>query len=169
MSDQLDLTELTTKIVSSFVGSNSMPSSEVPELISRVYGALAAAVSPSAAREPLNPAVPVRKSVTPDYIICLEDGAKLKMLKRYLRTRFDMTPEEYRRKWGLPADYPMTASSYSKVRSDLAHKIGLGQKPVGETRKSRAIAATSTNGSKTTTARGRKRGRKPNASKTPAG
>lgn len=164
MTDQLSLTELTTEIVSAFVGNNSLPASEVPGLIARVHGALTAAVSPTVEPERQAPAVAIKKSVMPDYLICLEDGAKLKMLKRYLRTRFDMTPEEYRRKWGLAADYPMTAPNYSKARSELAREIGLGGKAPGRKRKPRATAAASVNTSKPA-ARGAKRGRKPKAAK----
>jgi predicted transcriptional regulator len=163
MTSQDRLAELTVEIVSAFVGNNSIPPSELPRLIVGVYGALAGAASPSATSEPQVPSVAVRKSVTPDYIICLEDGAKLKMLKRHLRTRFDMTPEEYRRKWHLPADYPMTAPSYSKARSELAREIGLGQKSSG--RRKQLAAAASATAPKTASAGGRRRARKTKAAK----
>ncbi len=104
-----------------------MPSGELPQLIRDVYHALAAASSgaPAPAARP-EAAVPIKKSVTPEYIICLEDGKKLKMLKRHLRTAYDMSPEQYRERWGLPADYPMVAPNYAKQRSKLAKAIGLG-------------------------------------------
>jgi predicted transcriptional regulator len=102
--------------------------SELPKLIEDVYQALRSIGSEEAvvAEERPEPAVPIKKSVTPDFVICLEDGKKLKMLKRYLKARFDMTPEDYRERWGLPADYPMVAPNYAKQRQALAKKIGLG-------------------------------------------
>lgn len=132
MSD-LSLIELTADIVSAHVSNNNVPSNEVPGLIQSVFTALsqtsAPAPQPAAKQEP---AVSVRSSVKPDYIVCLEDGAKLKMLKRYLRTRYDMSPEEYRQKWGLPHDYPMVAPNYAEQRRSLAHQIGLGRKKIVE-------------------------------------
>ena len=118
--------ELVSKIVSAYVSNNSLPPGELPQLIWTVHGALegpgqAASSSPA-------PAVPIKKSVTPDYVICLEDGKKLKMLKRHLRTSYDMSPDEYRKKWRLPTDYPMVAPKYAAKRSELAKKIGLGRK-----------------------------------------
>lgn len=143
MTGKPNLLELTTEIVSSYAGRNSIAASDLPNLIARVHEALAAASSPSETPSAAEPAVPVKKSVTPDYIVCLEDGAKLKMLKRYIRTRYNLTPDEYRRKWGLPADYPMTAPNYSKTRSALALEIGLGRKPGEKTRRAAASAKTS--------------------------
>nr|WP_150004237.1 MucR family transcriptional regulator [Iodidimonas muriae] len=123
-----ELLALTTDIVVSHLSNNSVPVSELPKLIADVYGALRAIGSEDAVveAERPEPAVPIKKSVTPDFVICLEDGKKLKMLKRYLKTRYDMTPEDYRERWGLPADYPMVAPNYAKQRQELAKKIGLG-------------------------------------------
>jgi len=123
------LLALTADIVAAHVGNNNVSVGDVPALIQNVHGALAALGAP--AQEPVveqQPAVPVRSSVKPDYIVCLEDGKKLKMLKRYLASNFNMTPSEYRAKWKLPADYPMVAPNYSSQRKDLAHKMGLGRK-----------------------------------------
>ena len=124
-----NLIDLAADIVSAYVSNNTVPATDLPQLIGEVYGALqrtsGAVAEPEP--EPLKPAVPVKKSVTPDYIICLEDGKQFKSLKRHLRTHYDMTPEEYREKWGLPADYPMVAPNYAAARSDLAKKMGLGQ------------------------------------------
>ena len=125
-----NLIELAADIVSAYVGNNTVPAAELPSLIAEVYGALqrtSAGIAPEPAPEPIKPAVPVKKSVTPDYIICLEDGKKFKSLKRHLRTQYDMTPDAYRERWGLPADYPMVAPNYAQARSDLAKKFGLGQ------------------------------------------
>ncbi len=119
--------ELVSKIVSAYVSENTLPSGELPQLIKTVHEALK---NPDhAAASPLEPAVPINKSIKPDYVICLEDGKKLKMLKRHLRTAYDMTPDEYRQKWGLSSDYPMVAPKYAARRSELAKKIGLGRKP----------------------------------------
>lgn len=123
-----DLLALTTEIVSSHVSNNTVPQSEIAGLIEQVFRTLSGlghGVSSLSADRP-QPAVPIKKSVTPDYIVCLEDGKKLKMLKRHLKTAYDMTPEEYRERWGLPADYPMVAPNYAKQRSRLAKDIGLG-------------------------------------------
>ncbi len=117
--------ELASEIVSAYVSKNSLPASELPQLISMVHEAL---MRPGEASGPPEPAVPIKKSVRPNYIICLEDGKMLKMLKRHLRTAYDMSPEEYRKRWGLPSDYPMVAPKYAAVRSELAKKIGLGRK-----------------------------------------
>ncbi len=122
---------LTSQIVSAFVSKNSVPASDIPTLIKSVHQSLATLGQPQAPAEPpaeLKPAVPVKKSVTADYIVCLEDGKKLKMLKRHLASSYGMTPDEYRAKWGLPSDYPMVAPNYAKARSDLAVKLGLGKK-----------------------------------------
>ena len=121
-----DLLALTTDIVASHVANNSVAVQDLPQLIQQVYAALAGVGSSGAAKEKPTPAVPVRRSVTPDFIVCLEDGKKLKMLKRHLKTRYNLTPDEYRERWGLPADYPMVAPNYAAQRSDLAKKIGLG-------------------------------------------
>ena len=116
-----------TKIVSSYVRYNALPADQIPDLIKTIYGSLNSVQSLTG--EPQKPAVSVRRSVTPDYLVCLEDGKKLKMLKRYLRTNYNLLPEEYRAKWNLPADYPMVAPNYAKQRSEFAKKIGLGRKP----------------------------------------
>jgi predicted transcriptional regulator len=132
MTEQIntsELLELTTEIVAAHVGNNTVPVADLPQLIQDVYRSLASVGAEPAAPERPQPAVPVKKSVTPDYIVCLEDGKKLKMLKRHLKTAYDMTPEEYRERWGLPADYPMVAPNYAKHRSSLAKKIGLGTRP----------------------------------------
>ena len=125
-----NLIDLAADIVSAYVSNNTVSSGDLPALIADVYAALqrtSSGVAPEPQPEPLKPAVPVKKSVTPDYIVCLEDGKKFKSLKRHLRTQYNMTPEEYREKWGLPADYPMVAPNYAQARSDLAKKMGLGQ------------------------------------------
>jgi predicted transcriptional regulator len=130
--DQLDreqVAELTTRVVAAYVGRNETHSSEIVSLISEVGGVIADLIGGGEKEPELIPAVDPKRSVKEDYIVCLEDGAKLKMLKRYLRTNFDMTPEEYRARWGLPANYPMVAPGYSKVRQRLAKQIGLGRKP----------------------------------------
>ncbi|MBR1777095.1 MAG: MucR family transcriptional regulator [Alphaproteobacteria bacterium] len=121
-----DLLAFTTEIVSSHVSRNETTTTELPKLIQEVYRALASVNSAEPEAERLQPAVPVKKSVFPDYIVCLEDGKKLKMLKRHLKTAYNMTPEEYRVRWNLPADYPMVAPNYAERRSGLAKKIGLG-------------------------------------------
>lgn len=122
-----DLLSLTSEIVSAHVSNNSVAMSDLPQLIEQVYRTLAnVGNEPSNAPERPQPAVPIKKSVTPDYIVCLEDGKKLKMLKRHLKTAYDMTPEEYRERWSLPPDYPMVAPNYAKQRSKLAKEIGLG-------------------------------------------
>ena len=128
-SSETDILGMTTRIVSSFVSNNTVPASDLPGLIRSVHAAmnqLSAGIEAEA--ETLSPAVPVSKSITPDFLICLEDGRKLKMLRRYLRSRYSMTPEEYRERWNLPADYPMVAPNYAKLRSRHAKDIGLGRK-----------------------------------------
>ena len=124
-----ELLTLTTQIVAAHVSNNAVELAGLPGLIESVYKALAgtAADVPAAVERP-SPAVPIKKSVTPDFIICLEDGKKLKMLKRHLKTAYDMTPDDYRERWGLAADYPMVAPNYAKQRSRLAKQIGLGTK-----------------------------------------
>jgi predicted transcriptional regulator len=123
-----ELLELTTEIVSAHVSNNSLPVNELPQLIQDVYRTLSSVGGATVPSERPQPAVPVKKSVTAEYIICLEDGKKLKMLKRHLKTAYDMTPDEYRERWGLGRDYPMVAPNYAKHRSSLAKKIGLGTK-----------------------------------------
>lgn len=124
------LITLTSDIVAAHLSNNNVDVDAVPDLITNVYGALSnlGEAAPAEEERP-EPAVSIRASIKPDYIVCLEDGKKLKMLKRYLRTNYDMTPEEYRARWGLPADYPMVAPNYAEKRRDLAKKIGLGRKP----------------------------------------
>jgi predicted transcriptional regulator len=121
--------ELTTKIVSAFVSNNSVAAGDIPALINQVHSALLRVSSGGKEQpaEPLKPAVSVKKSITPDYLVCLEDGKKFKSLKRHLRTQYSMTPEQYREKWSLPADYPMVAPNYAAARSKLAKDMGLGQ------------------------------------------
>ena len=137
-SNDQDLLTLTTEIVSAHVANNVMSVSDLPHLIQEVYRTLASVGTAPVVAERPQPAVPVKKSVLPDYIICLEDGKKLKMLKRHLKTAYDMTPEDYRERWGLPADYPMVAPNYAAHRSSLAKKIGLGTKPRKRATKARA-------------------------------
>jgi predicted transcriptional regulator len=123
-----ELVELTAEIVSAYVSNNTVVASDLPGLISDIHQALsrAAANTTPPEREELKPAVSLKKSVTPDYIVCLEDGKKFKSLKRHLRTHYNLSPEEYREKWGLPHDYPMVAPNYAAARSALAKKMGLG-------------------------------------------
>lgn len=124
-----EILRMTSTIVASFVSNNAVTAEGLPDVIRSVYktvSSLSGAPEPRAEDRP-KPAVPISKSVGEDYIICLEDGKKLKMLKRYLRSRFNMTPDEYRRRWGLPADYPMVAPAYTERRSEFAKKIGLGK------------------------------------------
>ena len=121
--------ELATDIVSAYVSNNSVGAGELPTLIKDVFGALSRVTTGENATpaEAAKPAVPIKKSITPDYIICLEDGKQFKSLKRHLRTQYNMTPEQYREKWGLPPDYPMVAPNYAAARSHLAKQMGLGQ------------------------------------------
>ena len=124
--------ELTASIVSAYVSNNSVPSAELPALIGQVHTALTRVSSGhgEAPGDALRPAIPVKKSITSDYIICLEDGKKFKSLKRHLRTQYNLTPEQYREKWGLGSDYPMVAPNYAAARSRLAKQMGLGpQRP----------------------------------------
>ena len=127
MIEHNDLLALTADIVSSHVANNSVAVNDLPMLIQNVFSTLSGLGSPAPAPEvKLEPAVPVRSSIKPDYIVCLEDGKKLKMLKRHLMTAYGMTPDDYRAKWGLPADYPMVAPNYAEARRQLAKSIGLG-------------------------------------------
>ena len=124
-----ELLRMTAEVVSAYVSNNTLPTGQLGDVIQAVYNSLrglegGAAEPPP---EPLKPAVPIRKSITPDYLICLEDGKKLKMLKRHLRSTYSMTPDEYRAKWSLPPDYPMVAPKYAEQRSEVAKKIGLGR------------------------------------------
>jgi predicted transcriptional regulator len=120
---------LTANIVSAYVSNNTVAARDIPALINQVHAALMRVTTgqPDSSTEPLKPAVPVKRSITPDHIVCLEDGKKFKSLKRHLRTQYSMTPEQYREKWGLPADYPMVAPNYAAARSQLAKQMGLGQ------------------------------------------
>lgn len=129
MESKDDLVDMAATIVSAYVSANELPPQELPRLIQTVYAALRdiAHAAPAAADVSQEPAVAIKKSVTADYIICLEDGKKFKSLKRHLRTRYAMSPDEYRVKWGLPHDYPMVAPNYAKERSNLAKRMGLGQ------------------------------------------
>ena len=122
-----DLLALTTEIVAAHVSNNTVALGDLPQLINQVYNSLAnIGIVPAAPAARPQPATSVKKSVQPDYIVCLEDGKKFKSLKRHLRTHYDLTPEEYRQKWGLPPDYPMVAPNYARQRSRLAKEIGLG-------------------------------------------
>ena len=130
--DSSELLRMTTDVVSAYLGNNTVAASQISEVISTVHEALThlnTEVSEPVI-EPAKPAVPIRRSITPDYIVCLEDGKRLKMLKRHLRTTYNLTPDEYRAKWGLPADYPMVAPNYAAQRSEFAKKIGLGRNAV---------------------------------------
>ena len=125
------LVDLTAEIVAAYVGKNTVAQVELPKLIGDVHRALSGAVSQPAAREEhvdIKPAVTIKKSLTADYLICLEDGKKFKSLKRHLRSHYNLSPEQYREKWGLPADYPMVAPNYAQARSSLAKRMGLGQR-----------------------------------------
>ena len=119
---------MTADVVAAYVSNNTLPTAQLAEVINAVYNSLKSLEGQPAESqaEPLKPAVPVRKSVTPDYLVCLEDGKKLKMLKRHLKTAYNMTPEAYRERWALPSDYPMVAPNYARQRSRLAKEIGLG-------------------------------------------
>ncbi|MBL4892075.1 MAG: MucR family transcriptional regulator [Rhizobiaceae bacterium] len=133
-SEHLDVDytlEMTAEVVSSYVGNNPVSMAELPKLIGDVYGAFAKMKGSRSmmAVEKRKPAVPIKKSLNDDYLICLEDGKKFKSLKRHLRSHFNLSPEDYREKWGLPHDYPMVAPNYAKERSSLARKMGLGRKP----------------------------------------
>jgi len=122
-----DILKQVTEIVAAYVSKNEVAAADLPALIKSVHATLGGIGGDARAPSAKPPAVPVKKSITPDYIVCLEDGKKLKMLKRYLRTRYALSPEAYRAKWNLPADYPMTAPNYAAKRSDFAKQIGLGK------------------------------------------
>jgi predicted transcriptional regulator len=138
-----ELLRMTADVVAAYVSNNALPTAQLAEVINAVYGSLRSldGSAPEAKSEPLKPAVPVKKSITPDYLICLEDGKKLKMLKRHLRSTYSLTPDEYRAKWGLPADYPMVAPNYAEQRSQFAKKIGLGRATGRQNVKRAALAA----------------------------
>jgi predicted transcriptional regulator len=123
------LVTLTADIVSAYVSNNSLATADLPSLIGRIHQSLALAAKGQETPAPMSPAVPVKKSVTPDYIVCLEDGKRFKSLKRHLGTAYDLTPDQYRQKWNLPSDYPMVAPNYAAARSALARASGLGRKP----------------------------------------
>jgi predicted transcriptional regulator len=131
MNDKLsgNYIELTAGIVSAYVSNNAVAAGDISSLISQVHTALMRVSNgqSEASGDPVKPAIAVKKSITPDYIVCLEDGKKFKSLKRHLRTQYNMTPEHYREKWGLPSDYPMVAPNYAEARSQLAKQMGLGQ------------------------------------------
>jgi predicted transcriptional regulator len=130
---------MTTEVVSAYVRNNPLPAAELTSVIHTVHDSLAALNGAEPSKpEPQRPAVSVRRSIQPDFLVCLEDGKKLKMLKRHLRTTYGMTPEEYRAKWGLAPDYPMVAPNYAKQRSEFAKKIGLGRKTRKKRRTKRA-------------------------------
>ena len=124
-----ELLRMTADVVAAYVSNNTLPTTQLAEVINAVYHSLKGLDGPAAepVPEPAKPAVPIRKSITPDYLICLEDGKKLKMLKRHLRSTYNMTPDEYRARWGLAPDYPMVAPNYAEQRSAFAKKIGLGR------------------------------------------
>jgi predicted transcriptional regulator len=129
MEDKVDVIEMTAEIVAAYVENNTISTSDLPGLIQSVHRALSGISTGVEAVEvaPKEPAVPVRRSITPDHLVCLEDGRKFKSLKRHLRTKYNMSPEDYRAKWGLAKDYPMVAPNYAKARSELAKQMGLGQ------------------------------------------
>ena len=143
MSNSPDLIEMTTEIVSAFVSNSSLSASDLPALIHQIHKTLSdisTGAEAESAAPALTPAISVKKSITPDFLICLEDGRKFKSLKRHLRTKYDLTPEQYRAKWNLPKDYPMVAPNYAAARSNLAKQSGLGQggrKPAAKTAKPR--------------------------------
>jgi predicted transcriptional regulator len=132
--EKMELLALTTDIVTSHLSRNTLETAEISSLIREVYSTLANVGTSEPISDRPQPAISIRKSIQPDYIVCLEDGKKLKMLKRHLKTAYNMTPEEYRQRWGLPSDYPMVAPNYANQRRNLAKKIGLG------TRRKKAVA-----------------------------
>ena len=138
-----ELLRMTSEVAAAYVSNNNLPSAQLPDVIRTIHESLAAlsGAKVAAASEPPTPAVAIKKSITPDYIVCLEDGKKLKMLKRHLRSTYNMTPDEYRHRWGLPADYPMVAPNYAAQRSAFAKKIGLGRNGGGKGRRGRRKAA----------------------------
>jgi predicted transcriptional regulator len=139
---QSSYVDLAADIVSAYVAKNAVPISELPALIASVHSALSKTAQGSMGQphEELHPAVPIKKSITPDFLISLEDGKRYKSLKRHLRTSYNLTPDQYRAKWGLPADYPMVAPNYAKARSQLAKTMGLGQKRATNRKRSKKAA-----------------------------
>ncbi len=123
-----EMLRMTASVVSAYVGNNSVAAAQIPEVIKTVFGSLNSLGRAGRGRELPKPAIPIKRSVTPDYIVCLEDGRKLKMLKRHLRTTYKMSVDDYRQKWGLPPDYPMVAPNYARQRSAFAKRIGLGRR-----------------------------------------
>lgn len=157
-SNELELTALTADVVAAYVAHNVLSADKLPEFIGSIYGALNKA-SVQATEPPkveLTPAVPVKKSVTQDFIVCLEDGKKFKSLKRHLKSCYDLSPEEYREKWGLPRDYPMVAPAYAAARSSLAKSMGLGQRANAKDIKTSAASAPGAKTAKTPGRRPRK-------------
>jgi predicted transcriptional regulator len=142
-SNELELTALTADVVAAYVAHNVLSADKLPDFIGSIYGALnkASVEAAEAPKVELTPAVPVKKSVTQDYIVCLEDGKKFKSLKRHLKSCYDLSPEEYREKWGLPRDYPMVAPAYAAARSNLAKSMGLGQRANAKAAKTSAASA----------------------------
>jgi hypothetical protein len=129
MEEKSSIVDMTTDIVAAYVGNNVVSTADLPALIQSIHRALTGVVAGGEVKEvaPKEPAVPLKRSITPDFLICLEDGRKFKSLKRHLRTKYNMSPEDYRAKWGLPKEYPMVAPNYARARSDLAKQMGLGQ------------------------------------------
>ncbi len=129
MEEKSSIVDMTTDIVAAYVGNNVVSIADLPALIQSIHRALTGVVAGGEVKEvaPKEPAVPLKRSITPDFLICLEDGRKFKSLKRHLRTKYNMSPEDYRAKWGLPKEYPMVAPNYARARSDLAKQMGLGQ------------------------------------------
>lgn len=125
-----DMVDLTSEIICSYVANNSIPVDDLPKLIGQIHATLVSisGAQPKIVQEPQKPAVSIKRSITPDYLVCLEDGQKFKSLKRHLRSKYNLSPDEYRAKWRLPSDYPMVAPNYAAARSKLAMKMGLGQK-----------------------------------------
>ena len=156
MEDKNQLVELTADIAAAYLSANTVPAGELAGLIQTIHQALSGVSTgaPAQAAEPAKPAVPLKKSITPDFLISLEDGKKYKSLKRHLRTKYNMTPEDYRTKWGLPKDYPMVAPNYAKARSEMARSMGLGQG--GRGRKKAANANTNAKAAPKTSAKSAK-------------
>lgn len=142
MENKTDVIDFTVDVVAAYVGNNTVPAAELPGLIQSIYQTLngLGAVEEVKAEAPREPAISIKKSISNDYIVCLEDGRKFKSLKRHLRTKYNLSPEEYRAKWNLPKDYPMVAPSYARARSELAKQMGLGQGGRQTARKTRARA-----------------------------
>lgn len=150
MEEKTQLVELTADIAAAYLSANTVPAADLPGLIQTIHQALAGVSggAPAPAAEPQKPAVPIKKSITPDFLISLEDGKKYKSLKRHLRTKYNMTPDDYRQKWGLPKDYPMVAPNYAKARSEMARSMGLGQGGRGRKKATGAAAKAAPKASK---------------------